>query len=135
MAVNHLKSKGSDCNDVGDPGRATAAGNCNVTRTGAAEALVDWLATDPTGSGDTDDLVIGDLNSYDKEDPIERRAGSDEPARPDDYTDLDPTFQGEEPTRTCSTARSATSTTPGEPSLLDRSPERPSGTSTPTSRT
>ena len=34
-------------------------------------ALVDWLATDPTGSGDADFLIIGDLNSYDKEDPID----------------------------------------------------------------
>ena len=36
----------------------------------AAEALVDWLATDPTGSGDPDVLLIGDMNSYTFEDPI-----------------------------------------------------------------
>ena len=51
--------------------RSTVPGNCNLTRTLAAEALVDWLATDPTGSGDGDVLIIGDLNSYDKEDPID----------------------------------------------------------------
>ena len=71
MAVNHLKSKGSPCDDVGDPDPGDGAGNCNLTRTGAAEALVDWLAGDPTGSGDPDFLIIGDLNSYDKEDPID----------------------------------------------------------------
>ena len=71
MVVNHLKSKGSDCNDVGDPDTGDGAGNCNVTRTLAAEALVDWLASDPTGSGDDDVLIIGDLNSYAKEDPID----------------------------------------------------------------
>ena len=53
VAVNHLKSKGSDCNDVGDPDLGDGAGNCNATRTAAAEALVDWLAGDPTGSGDS----------------------------------------------------------------------------------
>ncbi|MCB2178571.1 ExeM/NucH family extracellular endonuclease [bacterium] len=66
--VNHLKSKGSSCG-IGDDD--PIAGNCNLTRTMAAEALVDWLGTDPTGSGDGDFLIIGDLNSYDKEDPID----------------------------------------------------------------
>ncbi len=69
--VNHLKSKGSPCDDIGDPDLGDGAGNCNLTRTAAAEALVDWLATDPTNSGDADFLIIGDLNSYDKEDPID----------------------------------------------------------------
>ncbi|MCJ7569997.1 MAG: ExeM/NucH family extracellular endonuclease [Anaerolineales bacterium] len=69
--VNHLKSKGSSCDDIGDPDLGDGAGNCNLTRTAAAEALVDWLATDPTNSGDADFLIIGDLNAYDKEDPID----------------------------------------------------------------
>ncbi|MCB8961383.1 MAG: ExeM/NucH family extracellular endonuclease [Ardenticatenales bacterium] len=67
VAVNHLKSKGSACDEVGDPDLGDGAGNCNITRTMAAQALVDWLATDPTGSGDADVLIIGDLNSYDSE--------------------------------------------------------------------
>ncbi|MBN1267903.1 MAG: ExeM/NucH family extracellular endonuclease, partial [Anaerolineales bacterium] len=71
VVVNHLKSKGSDCDDIGDYDLGDGAGNCNLTRTAAAEALVDWLATDPTGSEDADFLIIGDLNSYDKEDPID----------------------------------------------------------------
>ncbi len=76
VVVNHLKSKGSGCNDVNDPDTGDGAGNCNVTRRLAAEALVDWLATDPTGSGDDDVLIIGDLNSYAREDPIDvLRAG------------------------------------------------------------
>ena len=86
--VNHLKSKGSDCNDVGDPDTGDGAGNCNLTRTAAAEALVDWLASDPTGSGDDDVLLIGDLNSYDKEDPIDALLAGG-------YTDLVHAFQGE----------------------------------------
>ncbi|MET0029707.1 MAG: ExeM/NucH family extracellular endonuclease [Candidatus Thiodiazotropha sp.] len=86
--VNHLKSKGSDCNDLGDPDLGDGAGNCNLTRTLAAEALADWLETDPTGSGDDDFLIMGDLNSYDKEDPIRTLEDGG-------YTDLLDYFQGE----------------------------------------
>lgn len=32
LAVNHLKSKGSSCNDVGDPDTGHGQGNCNQTR-------------------------------------------------------------------------------------------------------
>jgi hypothetical protein len=87
VAVNHLKSKGSDCADVGDPDAGDGQGNCNLTRTRAAMALVNWLATDPTASGDPDVLIIGDLNAYAREDPITaiRDAG---------YTDLIQAFQG-----------------------------------------
>jgi predicted extracellular nuclease len=90
VAVNHLKSKGSDCNDVGDPDAGDGQGNCNGTRELAAQALVDWLATDPTGSGDPDFLIIGDLNSYAREDPIDAiRAGADDVlGTGDDYTNL-----------------------------------------------
>ena len=97
VVVNHLKSKGSDCNDVGDPDLGDGAGNCNITRMMAAEALVDWLATDPTGSGDSDALIIGDLNSYDKEDPIDAiLAGPDDTlGTSDDYTDMLYAFGGE----------------------------------------
>ncbi|MDA0994511.1 MAG: ExeM/NucH family extracellular endonuclease [Proteobacteria bacterium] len=70
VAVNHLKSKGSDCNDVNDPDRNDGQGNCNGTRTRAAVALGDWLNSDPTGSGDLDFLIIGDLNAYMQEDPV-----------------------------------------------------------------
>jgi predicted extracellular nuclease len=68
VAVNHLKSKGSAC--TGDPDTGDGQGNCNLTRKAAAEALVDWLATDPTGAGDSDSLIIGDMNAYAMEDPI-----------------------------------------------------------------
>jgi predicted extracellular nuclease len=68
VAVNHLKSKGSPCDDIGDPDVGDGQGNCNLTRTSAAEALVDWLA--PDGSDDPDVLIIGDLNAYAMEDPI-----------------------------------------------------------------
>jgi hypothetical protein len=98
VAVNHLKSKGSAC--VGDPlddeDLGDGQGNCNLTRKAAAEALVDWLATDPTGSGDRDYLILGDLNSYAQEDPIDAiLAGPDDTAgTADDYTNLIAQYQG-----------------------------------------
>jgi uncharacterized protein len=88
VAVNHLKSKGSAC--AGDPDRLDGQGNCNGTRTLAAQALADWLATDPTGSGTDGSLVVGDLNAYAQEDPIRalRDAG---------FTDLVARFGGPAP--------------------------------------
>ncbi|WP_297750500.1 ExeM/NucH family extracellular endonuclease [uncultured Tessaracoccus sp.] len=89
VAVNHLKSKGSAC---GDPSEATLqplVGNCQETRTEAAKALSDWLTGDKIGVEKSEHiLVIGDLNSYDHEDPIQtfEKAG---------FTDLAKKFQGE----------------------------------------
>jgi predicted extracellular nuclease len=70
VVVNHLKSKGSDCDDVGDPDTGDGQGNCNLTRTAAAIAEANWLATNPTGYGEGNYMVIGDLNAYMMEDPI-----------------------------------------------------------------
>ncbi|MBI5962560.1 MAG: ExeM/NucH family extracellular endonuclease [Chloroflexi bacterium] len=97
VAVNHLKSKGSDCLDVGDPDLLDGQGNCSQTRRNAAEALVDWLATDPTGSGDPDFIIMGDLNSYAQEDTIDEiKAGADDLAgTSDDFTNLIANFQGD----------------------------------------
>ena len=71
-------------------------GNCSQTRRAAAKALVDWLATDPTGSGDPDFIIMGDLNSYAQEDTIDEiKAGSDDIAgTSDDFTNLIAHFQG-----------------------------------------
>ena len=90
VALNHFKSKGSDCNDVGDPDLGDGQSNCSQTRRAAAEALVDWLATDPTGSNDPDFLIVGDLNSYAMEESIgEIKAGSDDTAgTSDDFINL-----------------------------------------------
>jgi hypothetical protein len=96
VVVNHFKSKGSGCDDVGDPDIGDGQGNCSVTRRLAAEALVDWLATDPTGSGDPDVIIMGDLNSYAQEDSIDAvKAGPDDVAgTTDDYANLIHRYQG-----------------------------------------
>jgi predicted extracellular nuclease len=70
VAINHWKSKGSDCDGAGDPDLGDGQGNCNRTRTRAANALADWLATDPPRTGGAAALIVGDLNSYPKEDPV-----------------------------------------------------------------
>ncbi|WP_234996552.1 ExeM/NucH family extracellular endonuclease [Demequina sp. NBRC 110054] len=85
VAVNHLKSKGSACGETGEGG---LEGNCNDTRTAAAEVLAEWIEGDPTGSGDSDWLILGDLNSYDKEDPIVALESAG-------YTDQIGAYQGE----------------------------------------
>ncbi len=91
VVVNHLKSKGSGdvCAALGDPDAGQGADSCNGVRTMAANALVDWLAGDPTGTeADGRELIIGDLNSYDKEDPIDVLTGNG-------YTDMLFAKQGE----------------------------------------
>jgi predicted extracellular nuclease len=95
IAVNHLKSKNSAPACLPDSG--DGQGSCSEVREAAAQALVDWLASDPTGSGDPDYLIVGDLNSYAKEDPIDAaRAGSDDVlGTGDDYTNLIAQFMGD----------------------------------------
>jgi uncharacterized protein len=67
VVVNHLKSKGSACTV---PDQGDGQGNCNLVRLNAALLMAEWLRADPTGIGDPDVLIVGDLNSYAMEDPI-----------------------------------------------------------------
>ncbi len=72
VAVNHFKSKGSCPSGTTNPDRDFKDGqSCwNATRVQAATQLMSFLNSAPTGSTDPDVLIIGDLNSYAKEDPI-----------------------------------------------------------------
>ncbi len=108
VAVNHLKSKGSACDDVANPGDPAFGvapyaagddadvgtlgdplytGNCNLTRTAAAQVLGGWMASDPTGTGAENTLIIGDLNAYANEDPVTALEALG-------YTDLNEAFNG-----------------------------------------
>ena len=87
VSVNHLKSKGSACK--GDPDQGDGQGNCNQTRTQAAEKLVSWLQGDPTGQGAARTVIIGDLNSYDHEDPVKTLVDGG-------YADMEKKFAGEQ---------------------------------------
>ncbi len=68
VSVNHLKSKGSDCNSLSDPDVLDGQGNCNLTRTAAATELMSVIGTEYPDESNI--LVIGDLNAYAMEDPV-----------------------------------------------------------------
>ncbi|MEL6915487.1 MAG: ExeM/NucH family extracellular endonuclease [Pseudomonadota bacterium] len=92
VAVNHFKSKGDsnledlalDAINAGAPQELIDAlladpnydqgdgqGFWNQVRADASAELAEWLATNPTGAADTNNLlVLGDLNAYAKEDPV-----------------------------------------------------------------
>jgi predicted extracellular nuclease len=76
VAANHFKSKGVSgltCpTPAADPNcdQGDGQGYWNTRRVEAANAVTAWLATDPTGSSDPDILLIGDLNAYEREDPL-----------------------------------------------------------------
>jgi predicted extracellular nuclease/2',3'-cyclic-nucleotide 2'-phosphodiesterase (5'-nucleotidase family) len=67
--ANHLKSK-SGTGTGADADQGDGQGNWQNQRELAAEALTKWAATDPTGSGDRDVLLLGDFNAYAKEDAV-----------------------------------------------------------------
>lgn len=73
VVVNHFRSKGG-CSDnaaAGDQDANDGQGCWNATRVQAAETLLAWIDGDPTGRDVDDVLVVGDLNSYGMEDPIQ----------------------------------------------------------------
>lgn len=88
IVVNHLKSKGADGATGADADQLDGQSAWNATRTAAAEYLAaTWLRSDPTGQGESDVLIVGDLNAYRGEGPIKalRNAG---------YFDLHQLFEG-----------------------------------------
>jgi hypothetical protein len=70
VVVNHLKSKGCTGATGKDADQGDGQSCWNPTRVRAAALIADWLATAPTGVSDVGKLLIGDLNSYAKEDPV-----------------------------------------------------------------
>lgn len=71
VVANHFKSKGS-CQQAqdGDRDQGDGQGCWNASRSAAAAQLHTWIGSDPTGIGSDKALIIGDLNSYGREDPI-----------------------------------------------------------------
>ena len=70
VVVNHFKSKG--CTDATgtDTDQLDGQGCYNTQRVAQANALLSFVTTITTQTGDPDVLIIGDLNAYAKEDPI-----------------------------------------------------------------
>jgi len=89
IANNHFKSKGCRGSEGANADQGDGQGCWNAERTQAATTLVKWLETDPTGSGDQDVLIIGDLNAYRLEDPVQRIVDHN-------YVDLVHQFQGDD---------------------------------------
>ncbi len=70
VASLHLKSKGCRDAEGRDMAQKDGQGCYNPTRARAAKQITDWMAQDPTGMGADMQLIVGDFNSYQKEDPI-----------------------------------------------------------------
>lgn len=89
--VNHFKSKSTS----GCPGTGVNANNrdgqgCwNGDRVQAAVELMEWIETDDYFDADADVLVVGDLNAYAQENPIQMLAAGG-------YTNLVAQFIGED---------------------------------------
>ncbi|QTG75699.1 ExeM/NucH family extracellular endonuclease [Trueperella pecoris] len=89
VVVNHLKSKGSECKDPSEATLGHLVGNCQETRVKAVQALTDWLKGDKIKVEKSENvLIIGDMNSYDHEDPIKAFEAAG-------YTDMVKALHGE----------------------------------------
>ncbi|MEI7969738.1 MAG: ExeM/NucH family extracellular endonuclease [Betaproteobacteria bacterium] len=76
VIVNHFKSKGCDGASGGDADQKDLQGCYNARRVQQAQALLAFIDTVKAAAGDGDVLVIGDLNAYAQEDPVDTlRAG------------------------------------------------------------
>ncbi len=69
VVVNHLKSKGS-CGSGANGDTGDLQGCWNLKRQQQAQRLLAWLPTVKSTAGTEDVIMIGDFNSYAKEDPI-----------------------------------------------------------------
>ncbi len=91
IVVNHFKSKGSCPADASDPNadQGDGQGCWNVKRIAQAAALLSFInGVAIPAAGDSDVLVVGDLNSYAKEQPVAALLGGG-------YTNLNARFGGE----------------------------------------
>ncbi|MDQ3617509.1 MAG: ExeM/NucH family extracellular endonuclease [Pseudomonadota bacterium] len=77
VVANHFKSKGCNEAEGADRDQGDGAACWNAVRTDSARRLDAWLATDPTRAGSGLSVILGDLNAYTHEDPIQTllRAG------------------------------------------------------------
>ena len=87
FSINHFKSKGGCNNANGDDTDKNDGQSCfNGTRTRESLSVIQSINSNKSNYGDEDALVMGDLNAYAKEDPIQTFINAG-------YTDLLQTFQ------------------------------------------
>lgn len=89
VVVNQWHDRAACPTDGPDADQGDGQGCWNASRAAAASDLATWLATDPTQSGDPDILVLGELNAFRLETPIQTLVGRG-------YTDLLAQFAGDE---------------------------------------
>lgn len=72
VSINHFKSKGSCPQDghSADADQHDGQACWNALRKRSAQALSDWLDSQPTGVNTDKQLILGDLNAYRMEDPL-----------------------------------------------------------------
>jgi predicted extracellular nuclease len=71
VAANHFKSKGCAEATGADTDQHDGQACWNALRTASARQLQAWLAGDPTHSGSDLSVIVGDLNAYAQEDPVQ----------------------------------------------------------------
>lgn len=72
VSINHFKSKGSCPKQPGPDSDLNDGQGCwTPTRVAAAKALTEWLKTEPTGIDTNYVLMMGDLNAYRMEAPLQ----------------------------------------------------------------
>lgn len=77
VVANHFKSKNCGSSALGAEADQKDGQSCwNPTRTESARRLDAWLRTDPTGSGSDLAMIVGDINAYSMEDPIQLLAAA-----------------------------------------------------------
>lgn len=77
LAMNHFRAKGSCPNDGSlNADQNDGQGCWNQARIHAADALTNWIASDPADTGVERVLIMGDLNSYARENPISTLASA-----------------------------------------------------------
>jgi len=72
VVVNHFKSKSCSGSTGLNTDQNDGQGCYNDTRRQQATALLSYITTIVTQSGDNDIIAIGDFNGYEQEDPIDR---------------------------------------------------------------
>lgn len=70
VVANHFKSKGCSEASGADADQHDGQACWNATRVETARRLDDWLRTDPTGTGATRIVLLGDFNAYAQESPL-----------------------------------------------------------------
>mgnify|MGYP001942600444 CR=1 FL=1 len=72
LVVAHLRSKGSCSKATGNDKDLNDGQGCwNATRVTAVNTMLAWLDTNPTGIAESDYIILGDMNAYSMEDPLE----------------------------------------------------------------